>query len=110
MGLIPQYGIFAGTYALAAVLHARHPMQVVVTGPEGDAKAGELENAALAVYRFGKAVLRLTPERLGAGALPAALAETLPHLDAVVPQALVCVETRCYPPVNEGEKQLRAAG
>jgi uncharacterized protein YyaL (SSP411 family) len=104
VGLIPQYGIFAGTYALAALLHARHPLQVVVTGPEGDAKAAELENAALAVYRFGKAVLRLTPERLAAVVLPTALAETLPHLDAALPQAFVCVETSCYPPVNEGEK------
>ena len=71
--MVPQYGIFAGTYALAALLHARHPLQVVVTGAEGDAKAAELEKAAIGVYRFGKAVLRVTPERLAAGALPAAL-------------------------------------
>jgi len=107
VGLIPQYGIFAGTYSLAALLHARHPLQVVVTGAEGDAKAAELENAANGVYRFGKAVLRITPERLAAGALPAALAETLPHLDAAVPQAFVCVETTCYPPLTDPEK-LRA--
>ncbi len=107
VGLIPQYGIFAGTYALAALLHARHPLQVVVTGAEGDAKATELESAANGVYRFGKAVLRITPERLAAGALPAALAETLPHLDSAVPQAFVCVETTCYPPLADPEK-LRA--
>jgi len=106
VGLIPQYGIFAGTYALAALLHARHPFQVVVTGAEGDAQAVALERAALDVYRFGKAVLRVTPERLVAGALPAALAETLPHLDAAVPQVFVCVETSCYPPITEPEKLL----
>jgi uncharacterized protein YyaL (SSP411 family) len=101
VGLMPQYGIFAGTYALAALLHARHPLQVVITGGQIDAKAVELEKASLGVYRFGKAVLRVTPERLAAGALPAALAETLPHLNAAVPQAFVCIETSCYPPVTE---------
>ncbi len=110
VGLIPQYGIFAGTYALAALLHARHPLQVVVTGAEGDAKAADLEKAAIGVYRFGKSVLRVTPERLAAGALPSALAETLPHLDAAVPQALVCVETTCYPPVTDPGKAIRGTG
>ncbi|MFY9691490.1 MAG: DUF255 domain-containing protein, partial [Candidatus Acidiferrales bacterium] len=102
VGLIPQYGLFAATYALAALLHARHPLQVVITGAAGDAKADELERAANGVYRFGKVVLRVTPERLAAGSLPAALRETLPHLDASVAQAFVCVETTCFPPVAEG--------
>ncbi len=104
IGLVSQYGLFAATYALAALLHARHPLQVVVTGAAGDPKAAELEKAAHAIYRFGKVVLRVTPERLAAGALPAALRETLPHLDAAVPQAFVCVETTCYPPVAERDK------
>jgi uncharacterized protein len=107
VGLIPQYGIFAGTYALATLLHARQSLQVVVTGAEGDAKAAELENAANGVYRFGRAVLRIMPKTLAAGAVPTALAETLPHLDAALPQAFVCVETTCYPPVAEPGK-LRA--
>jgi uncharacterized protein len=101
VGLIPQYGLFAATYALAALLHARHPLQVVITGAANDPKAAGLERAAHEVYRFGKVVLRVTPERLSAGALPAALRETLPHLDAAVPQAFVCVETTCFPPVAE---------
>jgi uncharacterized protein len=101
IGLIPQYGLFASTYALAALLHARHPLQVVITGASGDAKAAELEKAAHLVYRFGKSVLRVTPERLAANSLPAALRETLPHLDATKPLAFVCVETTCYPPVSE---------
>ena len=101
VGLIPQYGLFAATYALAALLHARHPLQVVITGAAADPKAIGLERAALEVYRFGKVVLRVTPERLAAGALPAALRETLPHLDATKPQAFVCVETTCFPPLAE---------
>lgn len=104
VGLVPQYGLFAATYALAALLHARHPLQVVITGAAGDSKAVELERAAHGVYRFGKVVLRVTPERLAAGALPAALRETIPHLDAVVPQAFVCVETTCFPPVADPGK------
>jgi hypothetical protein len=46
-------------------------------------------------------VLRVTPERLPAGTLPAVLRETLPHLDAALPQAYVCVETTCFPPVAD---------
>src|SRR4029077_18467232 len=59
VGLVPQYGLFAATYGLAALLHARHALQVVVTGPECDSKAAELEKAANEIYRFGKAVLRV---------------------------------------------------
>ena len=36
VGLIPQYGLFAATYGLAALLHSRHPMQVVITGAASD--------------------------------------------------------------------------
>ena len=103
-GLIPQYGLFAATYGLAALLHARHPLQVVVTGAAGDPKAAGLEKAAHEIYRFGKAVLRVTPEQLAEATLPAALRETLPHLNASVPQALVCVETTCYPPIADRAK------
>jgi uncharacterized protein YyaL (SSP411 family) len=100
VGLVPQYGLYAATYGLAALLHARHPLQVVVTGAAADPQAAELERAAHETYRFGKSVLRVTPERLVSGALPAALRETLPHLDAKKSQALVCVESTCHPPVT----------
>ena len=100
VGLIPQYGLFAATYGLAALLHSRHPIQVVVLGSANDPKAAELENAANKIYRFGKAVLRVTPEKLASASLASALRETLPHLDAAKAQALVCVETTCHPPVT----------
>jgi uncharacterized protein YyaL (SSP411 family) len=100
-GLVPQYGLFAATYGLAALLHVRHPLQVVVTGAADDPKSADLVKAAHEIYRFGKAVLRVTPERLASGTLPAALRETLPHLDAAAPQVFVCVETTCYPPVAD---------
>ena len=104
VGLAPQYGLFAATYGLAALLHERHSMQVVVVGAAGDAKAAELEKAANEVYRFGKSVLRVTPETLAGASLAPALRETLPHLDAAKAQALVCVETTCFPPVDEAQK------
>ncbi|HXN20861.1 MAG TPA: thioredoxin domain-containing protein [Candidatus Binatus sp.] len=100
VGLIPQYGLFAATYGLAALLHSRHPIQVVVLGSANDPKAAELEKVANEIYRFGKEVLRVTPQKLASASLAPALRETLPHLDAAKAQALVCVETSCHPPVT----------
>lgn len=100
-GLVPQYGLFAGTYGLAALLHARHALQVVVTGPMADLKAAALEKAAHEVQRFGKVVLRVTPNGLTQSALPRALRETLPSLDVSVAQAFLCVETACFPPLSD---------
>ncbi|MBZ5539429.1 MAG: thioredoxin domain-containing protein [Acidobacteriia bacterium] len=105
-GVAPQYGMFAATYGLAATLFARHPLQVVVTGPAGDVAADKLQDAAHSVYRFGKAVLRLTP---GASLenLAGALQQTLPHLPADKPLAIVCAGQTCLPPTSDPE-QLRA--
>jgi uncharacterized protein YyaL (SSP411 family) len=104
VGLVPQYGLFAATYGLAALLHSRHSLQVVVLGAAEDAQAAALEKAANGIYRFGKSVLRVTPGTLTNASLAPALRETLPHLDAKKAQALVCVETTCYPPVADVEK------
>ena len=110
VGLIPQYGLFAATYALAALLHSRHPIQVVITGAKDDGAAAALEKAAHTIYRYGKSVLRLTPEPLSTTALPAALRETLPNMNPAVPQAFVCVETTCFPPVSDPEKLVALLG
>ena len=108
--LAPQFGLYAATYGLAAVLHSRHTLQVVITGAGGDAKASALEAAANSVYRFGKAVLRVTPETIAADALAPALKETIPHLfaqgHANVAQAFVCAGTSCHPPVSEPAKLI----
>ena len=100
-GIAPRFGIHAASYGLAALLHTRQPFEVVITGGSGDPQAAALEKAAHSVYRFGKAVLRVTPEQIGGVALPPALAETLPHLRADVAQALVCAGTSCRPPVTD---------
>jgi uncharacterized protein YyaL (SSP411 family) len=104
IGLVPHYGMFASTYGLAASLHARHVMQVAVLGEAADPQAAALEQAANAIYRFGKSVLRLTPGRVGAVWLAPALRDTLPHLDAAKAQAIVCVEAFCHPPISDPEK------
>ena len=100
--IAPQFGIHAASYGLAALLHARGAFEVVITGRSVDPQAAALENAANSVYRFGKSVLRVPPERLASPQfLAPALAETLPHLRADVAQALVCVGTSCRPPVTD---------
>ncbi|HLZ12857.1 MAG TPA: thioredoxin domain-containing protein [Candidatus Acidoferrum sp.] len=102
-GIAPQFGMFAATYGLAATLFANHPIQVVVTGVDGDATAKELEAAANSVFRFGKVVLRVKPG-IAAEYLPLALRETLPHLPADKAMALVCFGNTCMPPTNEPER------
>ena len=105
-GIAAQYGLFAATYGLAAVLFSEHPTQVVITGPAGDATAQKLEEAANGVFRLGKAVLRFTPES-SLENLPAALRQTLPHLPKDKAVAVVCSGTSCLPPVGDPEELKR---
>jgi hypothetical protein len=102
-GIAPQYGLFAATYGLAALLFARHPMQVVITGRAGDPAALSLEVAANRVYRLGKSVLRYTATGEGTSLenLPEALKETLPHLQGDKALAVVCAGQTCLPPTND---------
>ena len=105
-GIAAQYGLFAATYGLAAVLFSEHPTQVVITGAAGDATAQKLEEAANGVFRLGKAVLRFTPES-SLENLPAALRQTLPHLPKGKAVAVVCSGTSCLPPVGDPEELKR---
>ena len=99
-GIAPQYGLFAATYGLAATLFANHPLQVVITGPASDSVAQALEKAAHSVYRFGKSVLRVTPGT-SLTHLAGALKETLSHLPADKPLAVVCSGQTCLPPTSD---------
>jgi uncharacterized protein YyaL (SSP411 family) len=103
-GAAPKYGMFAASYGLAVSLHSRGAIQVVVTGRADDPAANALERAATETYRFGKAVLRLTPEKQTSAWLAPMLSMTLPHLRADVAAAMVCVETKCHPPVTTAEQ------
>jgi uncharacterized protein YyaL (SSP411 family) len=100
-GVAPQYGLFAASYSLAAVLHTRGAIEAVVTGRADDPIAQQLERAAAETFRFGKSVLRITPEADTKMWLAPALAETLPHLRADVAQALVCWGTTCQAPISD---------
>jgi len=103
-GIAPQYGLFAATYGLAALLFARHPIQVVITGRADDPAALSLEAAANRVYRLGKSVFRFThPGSAGEQLqqLPEALRDTLPHLQADRAVAVVCAGQSCLPPTND---------
>jgi uncharacterized protein len=102
-GVAPQYGLFAATYGLAAILFAEHPTQVVITGTEGDSAGAKLEEAANRVYRLGKTVLRVTPET-SVENLPVALRQTLPHLPKDKPCAIVCAGNTCLPPTSDPEQ------
>ena len=106
-GIAPQYGLFAATYGLAALLFARHPLQVVITGRADDPAALSLEVAANRVYRLGKSVLRFVASPGANGPapslenLPEALKETLPHLPADKAFAVVCAGQSCLPPTSD---------
>ena len=105
-GVAPQYGLFAATYGLAAILFAEHPTQVVITGAAGDESAKKLEQAANSVFRFGKAVLRVMPDT-SLENLPSALRQTLPHVAREKAAALVCAGNSCLPPTSDAEELVR---
>ena len=99
-GIAPQYGLFAATHGLAATLFAHHPIQVVITGSANDPAAQTLEAAAHRAFRFGKSVLRVTPQTPQLH-LAGALKETLPHLPADKALAIVCSGQTCLPPTSD---------
>jgi uncharacterized protein YyaL (SSP411 family) len=104
-GIAPQYGLFAATSGLAATLFANHPLQVVITGPANDPAAEALEAAAHRVFRLGKSVLRVTPETPQLH-LAGSLKETLPHLPAGKPLAVVCAGQTCLPPTSDPRRLM----
>jgi uncharacterized protein YyaL (SSP411 family) len=62
-GIAPQFGMFAATYGLAvATLFARHPAQVVITGPADNSLAKALEAAANSIFRFENRRCAFCPE------------------------------------------------
>jgi len=111
-GVVEQYGIFAGTYGVAACLFSTPHTQVVVIG-SGE-PADKLYAAAVAVFALGKSVVWIPGENEATPQnLPPALAETIPNLAEVKagrPVAVVCSNFTCQPPVSNPEKLLEALG
>ncbi len=110
-GMAEQYGIFAGTYGIAASLFSTPHTQVVVVVGSG-AQADKLYAAAVAGFALGKSVLRIPGENEAAPQnLPPALAETIPNLPEVKagqPVAVVCSGFTCQPPVHDPEQLSEA--
>ena len=98
--IAPQFGLFAASYALAALLHAAPRPTSSSNGPQNDPTASALEKTANKIYRYAKSVLRVTPESKNSS-LPPALNETIPNLPLKQSHALICVETTCRPPIKE---------
>ncbi len=77
-GAAEQFGIYAGTYGIAATWMSRPHTQVVVVGNDPAAEA--LLKAAIAPFAVNKSVVHLTDSEAVAQNLPAVLAETVPNL------------------------------
>jgi uncharacterized protein YyaL (SSP411 family) len=104
-GIVEHFGLYAASYGLALRRAVAAPVQVCVIGDDGLAE--ELAVAAMARYAVNKSVIRLRREQLGA--LPPALAETLPHLPSAEGSvAVVCKGNACLPPVSNVEGLVAA--
>jgi uncharacterized protein YyaL (SSP411 family) len=108
-GAAEQFGIYAGSYGLAASWLASPYTQIVVVGEDQAAEA--LLKAACAAYAVNLSVVHLTDSEAVARNLPPALAETIPNLPALKEKrafAVVCSNFTCLPPIDDPE-QLAAA-
>jgi len=101
-----RYGIFAGTYGLAAVHLAYPAAQVVIVG-DGEL-ADQLQRTAATGYDINRSVVRLREVaeygEVAGDALPPALAETIPGLPGLTDGkavALVCTGFACQPPTSD---------
>ena len=111
-GVAGQYGLFAATYGIAAVHLVFPHTQIVVVGE--DRLAEELYVVSARSFRLNTSVFKISPSQAVPQNLPAALAETLPHLPAMEEGksfAMICSGLQCQSPVftvDELEGQLRS--
>ena len=104
-GAAEQFGIYAGTYGIAATWFSRPHTQIVVVGE--DASAAALLKAAIAPFSLTKSVVHLTDSEAVAQNLPPVLAETVPNLPFInegKSVAIVCTNFACRPPVSAPEE------
>jgi len=108
-GIVEHFGLYAGSYGLAAERLLADPVQIAIvgSGPEAD----RMETTAVAGFAINKTVIRIETSKLVAGELPEALAETLLQVPLAAggsAWALVCRGRTCMPPVAEPEALLSA--
>ena len=104
-GAAEQFGIYAGTYGIAATWLARPHTQVVVVGEDENAQS--LLNAASAQFVVNRSVVHLTGSEAVRQNLPPVLAETIPNVPALKEKrsfAVVCTNFTCLPPIEDPEK------
>jgi uncharacterized protein len=104
-GAAEQFGIYAGTYGIAATWMSKPHTQVVVVGE--DEKARILLKAAIAPFAVNKSVVHLTDSEAVGRNLPPVLAGTIPNLPALKQNkslAVVCTDFACQPPVEDPEQ------
>ena len=104
-GAAEQFGIYAGTYGIAATWLSKPHTQVVVVGE--DEQAQPLLRAAIAPFAVNKSVVHLTDSEAVAQNLPPVLAETVPNLPALKDKksvAIVCTDFTCRPPLENPEE------
>jgi hypothetical protein len=103
-GIVEHFGLYAGSYGLALERLLLDPVQVVVVGVGSESE--RLETMAAGCFAVYKTVMRIDPERLVAGGLPEALAETLllvPRPEGAEAWAIVCRGRACLPPITDAE-------
>ncbi|MDR3797607.1 MAG: thioredoxin domain-containing protein [Terracidiphilus sp.] len=108
-GIVDHFGLYAGSYGLAAERLLLDPVQVVIAG--AGPEAARLEALAVARFAINKTVMRIDPARLVAGEVPEALAETLlqvPPPTEAEAWAMICRGRTCLPPITDGEALLNA--
>jgi hypothetical protein len=106
---VEHFGLYAGSYGLAAERLLLDPVQIAIIGSGPEAE--RLEALAVARFAVNKTVVRIDPARLVPGGLPEGLAETLleaPRPAGAEAWALVCRGRACLPPAADGEALLRA--
>src|SRR5262249_14734916 len=104
-GVAGQYGLFPGTYGIAAVHLPQPHKHVIVVGQ--DERAHALYEGAVASYEIGKAVLQIGAEKAVAENLPPALADTIPQLPVLKEgrsAAILCADFACRAPIFDLEK------
>jgi uncharacterized protein len=104
-GTAGQYGLFAGTYGIAASYASYPHSQIVIVGE--DDTASQLHSQAVSSGLIGRSVIKLKFSQAVAQNLPPSLAATVPQLASVKAEktiAVVCSGFSCKPPVNTSEQ------
>ncbi len=107
-GMGGKFGIFAATYAIAAVHFSSPHVQVAVVGE--DDLAERLFTAATTTFSFSRTVLKLAANQAAPQNLPPALADSIPNLPVVKEGksiAVVCSGFSCQPPTADPEQLSR---